>query len=442
MKKNFLGRFLIALLAIALCCLHICAFASEMQFPFFDKRAVEDAVPAGTAESTSAGIDFQHPTGAFSQRIRPEEVKRITASDAARINASMEQYIPSEDTLVINRATSYYYYDHLDPVAKEIYDIMLMIARDPVTDQNYGVMMTDINPESDEYYYEMACATFALTYDHPELFWLYDSSETSIGYYSEMMSMNGLYLVYYGLTAPYTNYEAQMTAFNAAADAFLADINTNTSDYEIVKQIHDKLIDLVTYDDNVLAGGVAERKNLAHTAYGALVTNSQGVPNFAVCDGYSLAFEYLLQQCGIEAVVVAGDAGANVVTAGGHAWNLVKLNNNWYEVDSTWNDTGALEESVVPGIDYYEENKEALTDPDFLEKMRHAMFLISTEEIRNFDPGDEYRYYLRDGGYMSYLDKSVHIRWTYDGLPDPYQADPAVITLAPVATSSYQPPVF
>lgn len=427
------------MLAFALLMMHAGAFAEDMSFPFFDKRETE----APAAESAPGGIDFARPTGDLAQRVTPDKVKHITASDAARINASMEQYEASEETLVINRAQTYYYYEQLGPVAKEIYDIMLMIAKDPTTDENYGVMMTDMNPDSNEYYYEMMCAYMALTYDHPELFWLYSATETSISYLSEMMCMNGIYLVYFGLTEPYTKYEAQMTAFNAAADAFLADINTNTSDYEIAKQIHDKLINLVTYDNNVLENSQQESQNLAHTAYGALVSNTQGVPNYAVCDGYSLAYEYLLQQCGIEAVVVAGDAGPNELSAGGHAWNLIKLNGSWYEVDSTWNDQGALIESVVPGINYYEENKEALSDPDYVEKLQHAMFLISTEEIRNFKPGDEYRYYLRDGsGYMDYLGNSVHIRWSYTGEPNPYQADPAVITLAPEAPMRYQPLVY
>ena len=443
MKKNVFRRLLIALLVLALPAMHAGALASELDFPFFDKRSTEETAPAESGgTSTDFGFGFNLPMGA-AERIPPEKVKRITSADAARIDMSMQQYEAKEETLIINRATTYYYYDQLGPVAKEIYDIMLMIAKDPATEGNWGVMMTDMNPESEEYYYEMLCAYFALTYDHPELFWLYQGIETSINFCSEMMSMNGLYLVYFGLTEPYTKYEAQMTAFNAAADAFLADINTNTSDYEIVKQIHDKLIDLVTYDQNVLKNMYAEGNNLAHTAYGALVANTQGISNYAVCDGYSLAFEYLLQQCGIEAVVVAGDAGSDPLSAGGHAWNLVKLNNNWYEVDSTWNDAGTIEADIVPGIEYYEEFRTAITDPDYREKLQHAMFLISTQELRNFNPGDEYRYYLPDGsGSLSLIGSSVHIRWSYEGLPDPYNADPAVISLAPVATANYQPFVY
>lgn len=117
-----------------------------------------------------------------------------------------------------------------------------------------------------------------------------------------------------------------MNAFNAAAASFLADINQDASDYEIVRQIHDKLIDLVNYNDPVGDGEVEwERgQDLAHTAYGCLVADSSGNPNYAVCDGYTLAMEYLLQQCGIEAAFIGGMAGSSQADAGGHAWNIVK----------------------------------------------------------------------------------------------------------------------
>lgn len=379
------------------------------------------------------------PSGDTALRVSPDKLKKITAADAARIDQSMLHYEAKDETLVINRGESYYYYEQLDPVAMEIYDVMLMIAKDPAARENYGVMMTDIDPQSDAYYYEMLCAYFALTYDHPELFWLYAASETTIIYFSEAMSINGLYLVYYRLAAPFTDYVTQMTAFNQAAQAFLADIDTRASDYEIVRQVHDKLIDLVTYDDYVLNNAVAEGQNLAHTAYGALVANSQGRPNCAVCDGYSLAFEYLLQQCGIECVVLAGDAGSNDLDTGGHAWNMVRLDGAWYEVDTTWDDAGTIEAKLTPDVEGYEMYMEALRDPQYREKLQHSLFLLSTDEFRHFDPGERYRYFTRDGmGYVQMVGPSVHVRYTHDGSVNPFNADPAVIALAPVAAMNYR----
>lgn len=379
------------------------------------------------------------PSGDTVQRPSPDKLKKITAADAARIDQSMQYHQSFDETLVINHGDYFYYYEQLDPVAMEIYDVMLMIAKDPAAQDNYGVMMTDIDPDSDIYYYEMLCAYFALTYDHPELFWLYAASETTITFFSEAMSVNGLYLVYYKLAKPFSNYTAQMTAFNQAATAFLADIDTRLSDYEIVKQIHDKLINLVTYDNNVLENAVAEGQNLAHTAYGALVANSQGQPNYAVCDGYSLAFEYLLQQCGIDCVVIAGDAGPDEFNTGGHAWNMVKLDGAWYEVDATWDDAGTTEAKLTPDVEGYDLYMEALHDPQYREKLQHNLFLLSTDAFRHFEPGGSYRYFTRDGmNYVQLVGPSVHLRYTHDGSVNPFNADPAVIALAPIAAMDYR----
>lgn len=379
------------------------------------------------------------PAGDTAKRVSPDKLKKITAAEAARIDESMQRYEASDDTLVINHGDSFYYYEMLDPVAMEIYDVMLMVAKDPVSEGNYGVMMTDLDPESDEYFYEMLCAYFALTYDHPELFWLYSASESTISFYSEAMSMNGLYLVYYGLTEPFTEYAAQMTAFNRAAQDFLSAIDTRVSDYEIVRQIHDRLIDLVTYDNYVLDHFDQEGQNLAHTAYGALVANSQGQSHFAVCDGYSLAFEYLLQQCGIECVVVAGNAGSTEADAAGHAWNLVRLDGEWYEVDATWDDAGNIEKDLSPDIDGYALYIEALNDAEYRDRIQHSLFLRSTDLFRDFKPGDNYRYTTRNGmNYVQIIGPSVHVRFADDGTLDPFNADPAVVSLAPVAWTNYE----
>ena len=403
---------------------------------------------AGTGMAASAsekggekgGASFQRfRTGDTADRIPPGKLKKITAAEAQTINASMKAYSPKGDSLVRNAADTYYYYDQLDSVAKEIYDVMLEIAKDPSTDENYGLMMTDLDPESDEYYYKVLCAYFAMTYDHPELFWLYCSTETSISYYSEGMDIGGLYLVYYGFTKPYEQYVSQMTAFNNAAQQFLSGINTNASQYEIARQIHDKLIDTVTYDRIVSDNMDTQGQNLAHTAYGALVANSEGVPNHAVCDGYALAYEYLLQQCGIEAVVLGGDAGPDEWSLGGHAWNAVRLDGTWYETDSTWDDTITDEEDLTPDVDGYAYFYEALHDQTYRDKLSHFLFMISTDHMTSYEPDmDYYRYITYDQSVeLCMVGSAVHKRSVNDGTVSPLNADPTVLSLGPTAPYDY-----
>ena len=161
------------------------------------------------------------------------------------------------------------------------------------------------------------------------------------------------------------------------------------------------------YDKEAAA---TQDKDLAHTAYGALVANSRGEENCAVCDGYSYAYEYLLQKAGIRSTIVAGRAGETEETAGSHSWNLVELDGEWYEVDTTWDDI-SVEEALDTEEDYSEIAEEALRNKWFTDKLTHFMFNVTTEKISDFEPGKYYRY-TNDRGWVSFLGPSVHIRYT------------------------------
>lgn len=63
------------------------------------------------------------------------------------------------------------------------------------------------------------------------------------------------------------------------------------------------------------------------SAYSALVQGR------SVCAGYARAYQYLMQQLGIPCYYCTGYAGEN------HAWNIVRLDGVYYNVDVTWDDT-------------------------------------------------------------------------------------------------------
>ncbi len=103
----------------------------------------------------------------------------------------------------------------------------------------------------------------------------------------------------------------------------LSGIDLALSDVEKVKAVHDYLVSTVAYDMDTLKNSPQTRT--IYTAYGALVERK------AVCQGYALAFQLFMQRLGIESVFVSS-ALMN------HAWNMVKLDGNWYHVDCTWDD--------------------------------------------------------------------------------------------------------
>lgn len=98
----------------------------------------------------------------------------------------------------------------------------------------------------------------------------------------------------------------------------------NGSTYEILLQIHDYLVDQITYSE--------ENGDNAYSIYGALVQNQ------AVCEGYAEALKYILDEIGIPCVLVSGKATNSEGRTENHEWNYVKIEGKWYAIDVTWDD--------------------------------------------------------------------------------------------------------
>ncbi len=117
------------------------------------------------------------------------------------------------------------------------------------------------------------------------------------------------------------------------------------SDLEIEKQIHDIIIANVSYRNN--------DKSVDHQLLGPLVKHE------GVCDGISELTMSLLNSMGVESTMVYGDLCAEGETQGKHAWNLVKINGEWYHLDVTCDLT--LSDGWFTRYDYFN-----LTDEEIL----------------------------------------------------------------------------
>lgn len=106
--------------------------------------------------------------------------------------------------------------------------------------------------------------------------------------------------------------------------------------YARQKAVHDYIVGHTTYD-------TAENISpMSHTAYGCLVG---GV---AICDGYSYAANLLLEAGGIWSTVVSGRGRSE-----DHAWNIVKIEEEYYHMDATWDDPVSHDGKEVIRYDYY-----------------------------------------------------------------------------------------
>lgn len=99
------------------------------------------------------------PSGDMAEYTPSKPMELLSGQDAAELDAIMQAYNAGGSSLNKNASGSYYYYENLDPVAKEIYDVMLGVAQDPVSEGNIGLMMTDIDPTGQDYYYEFTWPT-------------------------------------------------------------------------------------------------------------------------------------------------------------------------------------------------------------------------------------------------------------------------------------------
>ena len=66
----------------------------------------------------------------------------------------------------------------------------------------------------------------------------------------------------------------------------------------------------------------------------------------AVCAGYAKAFQLLLNALGIECTYVTSDT---------HAWNLVRLEGDYYHIDATWDDSSntKAEKNMSSRVSYH-----------------------------------------------------------------------------------------
>lgn len=190
-------------------------------------------------------------------------------------------------------------------------------------------------------------------YDHPEHYWLPNSFRR--GYYSSNPSITTSIKFDY-----LTGFEN--SAFDAAVAELLTVTEGKTTEYNKALALHDALVKHISYDLTATN---------AHNAYGAIVDKR------AVCDGYSKAYQYLLQCVGIQSYIVSGTSkGQN------HAWNLVRLDGKYYYTDVTWDDptVGGTNEITKPVFhSYFNINTSKLLE-DHIIKDTYGILPDCTEE--------------------------------------------------------------
>ena len=158
---------------------------------------------------------------------------------------------------------------------------------------------------------------FAIVRAHPEFFY--------VGNGAGFSTRDGYVVSFSPQYDQALSQSSVISAFNARVEEILAEtIEADMSPVETALSLHDYLVLHCAYDWNV-ANNQGEPSYNVYTAYGALMEGN------AVCQGYAMAYNLLLNKVGMETEYVTSSTI-------NHGWSLVKIGDIWYHVDVTWDD--------------------------------------------------------------------------------------------------------
>ena len=215
----------------------------------------------------------------------------------------------------------------LDNDEKEIYD--LYISKLINFETSLKIDMSKYNYSHEHLLFEKFIkVNQALIMDHPEIIYFgYPSMST---FDNKTLNVS----IIYALNKEEYNYALK------DIENQISKIKNNTSnlnDYEKVKYVYEYLGNKNEY-------GV-RGSSISQSAYSAFNDNLS-----PVCAGYARASEIIFNNIGITSVLISGKLKSNWFSGDSHEWNVVKLDNKYYNYDVTQSSIG---KSTTGNISYY-----------------------------------------------------------------------------------------
>lgn len=229
-----------------------------------------------------------------------------------------------------------YYYNQLNEYSKAIYDSIInnigkLKNGNEKIEINYDFSTVWNNgngdAELDEYYTD---AINALNLDVPYLFYI-DFSKMWLNIEKVSSFFSTKYNLYIS-TKDNPNY--YIDGYNSRQEVENAIKQVENikeqvkkqctgNDYSKVRKLHDWLIDYMEYDMS---------SNNKSSVYGAMIEKK------GVCESYARTMKYILDDIGVECILVTGKATNSNGNTEDHMWNDVKIDGTWYAIDATWDD--------------------------------------------------------------------------------------------------------
>lgn len=195
-----------------------------------------------------------------------------------------------------------YYFKQLTEEAQRVYRELLKGIR--AREKEFYLTISDDDSIDRSYH--------AVLKDHPEIFWVHNREKIYKTTYSDSD-----YCVF---TPGYTYTDGEIDEIQTAMEQSFQEVRAlipeDAGDYEKVRIVYTYVIDHTQYqtgEDDQSIAGVFWKKS-------------------AVCAGYAGAVQYLLERLDIPCIYVDGSTKGSTE---GHAWDIVKIGQEYYYVDAT-----------------------------------------------------------------------------------------------------------
>ena len=216
--------------------------------------------------------------------------------------------------------------------------------------------------------------------DHPEYFWIEGEFQ-----YTTVEDLNENTKTAIQLMPVYTIEKEQTESLKQQieqqADAWIAEIDASFDAYEKIKSVYELLIREVEYDETSLYNQTIQ---------------SVFLEKKTVCMGYAKATQYLLNKMGIFCTLVTGNILDEANSS--HAWNLVRIGENYYYVDTTWGS---------PGYNAQGDREDAISYSYLCcsDKIISATHKANEDILLPSCTDESYHYYRRKGCWYETYDK-------------------------------------
>ena len=200
----------------------------------------------------------------------------------------------------------------------------------------------------------------AILYDNPEIFWIKNDYKYYV--YGKKVFFKPNYSYSEDEVLIYTSQ------LNSKVNEILNQANSAVTDYDKELFFHDYLCKNIIYDVETLG-------SVGATTYNALINGT------AVCEGYARSMQLLLDKSGIYNYLVTGE-GVSEGKTEAHMWNVVKIGNENYHLDVTWDD---VENTKEPSYLYFNITDEEISHDhiNILPSVNNCYGVYNNYSVRN-----------------------------------------------------------